>query len=547
MPVNYIQHRIKIAKVSPTFNSLKSKIKNKKTSIKMYYINIKMGLLLTIWINILFLTLNTNSRKNEYNKLFKTELEAYCDNIYIYSNSSTMDNCNIEESYAKIKQKIRNKLSHMINGNKVKNHKLNLMQYNKGNANFENKINDINDIMQNHKPDIMCISEANLKASNLNILNNFPDHNIEHNLMSRDIDTSRNILIINKNISYKRRYDLEENFTCTIWIQISIPRKNKQVLVMGGYRQWQLPKLLDNTNTKTSKKQLDRFKIIIQKWQKALAETIDTIVLMYDNIETHIDNTHNKRYNIKELKELLTQHVINNNLTIHNNKYTRIVSNQPPSCIDHIYSNCVNKITNVNTHKNIYSDHCILTAQYNTDQQIYHPKFIKSRNSKLLQRRTLIKYINESPLLNSIFKYTNPEIVTNIIQLELNTIINTIAPSKIIQYKANYSPYYNNEIIKNLKVSHNLLNTAIINNDQNSWREFRNFRNKIDKTIKINKTEYIRNKFNNNSTQWKFLKTFNNKNKQQIPSNITHNGKQVTSPKEIATIANNFLLKKLIK
>ena len=88
---------------------------------------------------------------------------------------------------------------------------------------------------------------------------------------------------------------------------------------MGGYRQWQLPKLLDNTNTKTPKKQLDRFKIILQKWQIALAESKDTIVLMDDNIDTYIDNTHNKRYNIKELKELLTQHVINNNLTIHNN------------------------------------------------------------------------------------------------------------------------------------------------------------------------------------------------------------------------------------
>ena len=319
MPVNYIQHRIKIAKVSPTINSLKPKIKNEKTSIQIYSINIKLGLLLIIGINILVFTLNTKSRNNYFNRVFNTKHEAYYKNFHIFKNSRTLDNCNIDKSYAKIKQQIKNKLNHLINGNKLKNHKLNLMQYNKGNANFENKINDINDIMQNHKPDIMCISEANLKASNLNILNNFPDHNIEHNLMSRDIDTSRNILIINKNISYKRRYDLEENITCTIWIQISIPKKKKQVLLMGGYRQWQLPKLLDNTNTKTSKKQLDRFKIIIQKWQKALAETKDTIVLMDDNIDTHIDNTHNKRYNIKELKELLTQHVINNNLTIHNN------------------------------------------------------------------------------------------------------------------------------------------------------------------------------------------------------------------------------------
>lgn len=548
MPVDYIHHRIKIAKLSPTFKNLKPKIINQRLKVKVYSaMNLKMSIILMIWLNLLFLTLNFKSNSSEYYKPVKCNHGAYYNNIPNYKNNCTLDNRIIENSYAKIKQKLNNKINHIINGNKLKNTKLNLMQYNKGNANFENKINAINDIIQKHKPDVMCISEANLKASNFNILNNFPEHNIEHNLMSKDMDISRNILMINKNISYKRRYDLEDNITCTIWIQVNIPKKKKSILIMGGYRQWQLPKIIDKTNTKTPKKQLNRFKIILHKWKLALEEKRDTIVLMDDNIDTHINNTHNKTYNIKELKELLDQHVIDNNLTIHNNKFTRIASHQPPSCIDHIYSNCVNKIINVNTHKNIYSDHCIITAQYNANQQIYHPKFIKSRNSNLLNRQTLTKYINESSLLNSIFRYTDPDIVTNIIQLELNTIINAIAPSKKIQFKANYTPYYNNEIIENLKVSHNLLNTAIINNDQTSWREFKNFRNNLDKTIKIEKTEYIKKKFNNKSTQWKFLKTFNNKNKQQIPSNLTHKGKQTTSPRELATIANNFFIDKILK
>ena len=93
----------------------------------------------------------------------------------------------------------------MLNGNRCQNTKLNLLHLNKGNSNFENKMDEIKNVLQTHKPDIMTIAEANLNLSKCNILTNFPDHNVEVNKMSKIISNSRNILIINKNISYKRR------------------------------------------------------------------------------------------------------------------------------------------------------------------------------------------------------------------------------------------------------------------------------------------------------------------------------------------------------
>ena len=71
-----------------------------------------------------------------------------------------------------------------------------------------------------------------------------------------------------------------------------------------------------------------------------------------------------------------------------------------------------------------------------------------------------------------------------------------------------------------------------------------NFRNALNKKIKNAKTEYFQKNFETQNNQWKFLKNFNNKSKQHPPNNITHQGKQITSPKEIATIANDFLLTK---
>ena len=172
---------------------------------------------------------------------------------------------------------------------------------------------------------------------------------------------------------------------------------------------------------------------------------------MDDNLDTSINSWHNKKFKLQDLYEELNLIKNKYNLTQHNHKFTRFAPHQPPSCIDHIFSNCTNKISNVTTHKNTISDHSIITAQYSSNHQIYHPKFIKkNRNFRLLTKNTLNLYVKNSTLLNSIFNYTDPDIITNLIQLELNTIINFIAPPKIVQFSKNYVPYHNTEIRQNL-------------------------------------------------------------------------------------------------
>ena len=41
--------------------------------------------------------------------------------------------------------------------------------------------------------------------------------------------------------------------------------------------------------------------------------------------------------------------------------------------------------------------------------------------------------------------------IAELLQLELNTIINAIAPSKNVQFKSNYTPYYDNDILQKTK------------------------------------------------------------------------------------------------
>ena len=139
------------------------------------------------------------------------------------------------KTYSKILQKSKNKTIKTINGNfKIKN--LKLLLTNKGPAYFENKIDDMSYIIDKFKPDIMAISESNISKKNLTFKNNFSDYNFELNKMYDNYGFSRNALMVKEGISYKRRYDLENNTNCMIWIEIKLNTK-KSILIMGGYCQ----------------------------------------------------------------------------------------------------------------------------------------------------------------------------------------------------------------------------------------------------------------------------------------------------------------------
>ena len=65
-----------------------------------------------------------------------------------------------------------------INENITNGSNLKLMQYNKGNSNFETYNSNLQYILNKYEPDIICISEPNVNSKyNFNI-NNFPGYNL---------------------------------------------------------------------------------------------------------------------------------------------------------------------------------------------------------------------------------------------------------------------------------------------------------------------------------------------------------------------------------
>ena len=167
--------------------------KSNHKKIPKYFLFILFLVMSPIFIN----NMTTN---NQNSKIIKNNNHKIRDDI----------SCHVMKYFS---SKYHNKLMRTINGNI---NKLNIMQYNKGNSIYQNKDHFLNNIIYDKKIDIACISEANLRESYKNSNNLLIGYQCESKLMSDQVDISRNIILINQHIPYKRRVDLEDKYIATI-------------------------------------------------------------------------------------------------------------------------------------------------------------------------------------------------------------------------------------------------------------------------------------------------------------------------------------------
>ena len=105
-----------------------------------------------------------------------------------------------------------NKLAHITYGNKIVNNKssIKIIHWNKGLSLLQNKVNHIKHLIQFHKPHIFSISEANYDISNKIFNLGLDDYNIEYTDQCNNYNISRQIILIDRQLSYSRWNYLEK-------------------------------------------------------------------------------------------------------------------------------------------------------------------------------------------------------------------------------------------------------------------------------------------------------------------------------------------------
>ena len=148
---------------------------------------------------------------------------------------------NNKRNYSLYLKKSHIKRLHSKYSNRVKTLGLKLLHFKKSNSCFNNKVNVIQISIPKLSPDIISISEANLSKNGTLSINQFSAYNFIYDNFWDSLGWSRQLVMIKKYIYFTHCKDLEIPSQAIIWIEIPLAN-TKNLLLVGGYRQWQLPK-----------------------------------------------------------------------------------------------------------------------------------------------------------------------------------------------------------------------------------------------------------------------------------------------------------------
>ena len=81
--------------------------------------------------------------------------------------------------------------------------------------------------------------------------------------------------------------------------------------------------------------------------------------------------------------------------------------------------------------------------------------------------------------IDTVFDYDTSNEIADILIDEINNIIQTIAPSKLIKCKDRYNKWYNMDIETQADIKNKAHDKVKLTNDPDDWRDFRRQRNKI--------------------------------------------------------------------
>ena len=442
--------------------------------------------------------------------------------------------------------KSRNFIARMVNGN-GRERGIKIIYWNKGPSFLENKFNEIEAVIDDHKPHMLGLSEANLRAGHDQTKVQLTDYNLHtaQTLDNPDLLVSRVVVYTHNLLVVKRRYDLEDKNILSIWLEIGLPRKRK-FLVCHAYREWRHLNQGDHSSG-TLEAQHDRWKQFLTQWERALGENKEVIVAMDANIDFLKWTSDSLQPGIKPLVNDLFSNIFPLGVTQMVKSPTRFWPGHPPSGLDHLYTNRPEKLSEVFS-EHAGSDHKIIKVTRSAKSIKRNVRYVRKRCYKDFDER---KFKEEVTKLSwhELYLCEDVEKAVYILTSSLTTILDQFAPIRTIQMRTRYAPWLSSETKALIRDRDAAQILASETQDPDNWRQFRNLRNTITNRMRKEKASWERKRLdhaeNSSTNLWKNIKGWLNWKESGPPTQLFSEGSLISSPKALATTMNRYFISKV--
>ena len=279
--------------------------------------------------------------------------------------------------------------------------------------------------------------------------------------------------LVNNTLTVKRRVDLEVDDLEVMWLEVYPFKSKRSLLISVVYR----PPNFTNTNDS----QLE------ENFEQAYLTGQEVIMMGDFNIDFCDKNRFSKHHLSKELKAMNFKQLVNG--------VTRPASQ---TCLDHIYSNYPERITDIIVPDIGLSDHLPIFMRRKYFRQSRTIKTIRYRHTKTFDENDFKRDLSQVPW-DTVFAFDDINDMLHSWELLFNDVLDLHCPWREKKIKRDSQPKWINEnILKHLHIRDNLLKKAKGTQNCDDWASYRKSRNYVVKLIRESKMEYYSGIFEEN-------------------------------------------------
>ena len=400
-----------------------------------------------------------------------------------------------------------------------------ILFWNKGNAAFWNKKDEIEIIINNHNPMCFGVLEANVEHDYHPPSLAIDGYKVELDNLWSGGKKGRAMVYVKDEADYIRRKDLEPPLSPAIWLEFE-PGTQKAWLLFIGYREWRSLNSKDKKHSGSDQQQTERLATWEEPWNRAENEG-KTMILAGDfNIDAGpwINPEIPLREYQSSKKKLLQnmQNICSSlNLDLFKTAPTRVQGKCKASTLDWVLSNKINLISNHEMF-NSSTDHKIISF-FRTGKEVTEKvNIVTARSYKNYSKDKMLSSLN-IPAINRLLWSTSADYVADQLVTEINLALDLTAPFKKIQLRNNYAP----SLSPQTKILMGIRNDAKAKYSKSKCEldkiNYNKIRNEVLKIQRKEKKEWVCKMLHNNGNEarriWRTVKIVSGDNKKKTISN----------------------------